>query len=154
MYKRQVRASLGEIPVYVKAGSILPMQADFAPSPTGHVQNLLLKVYPGADGSATLYEDDGKTPAYERGEYCKTRYELKCEGSRLTLSGHCPEGKLLGKTRTVYVEMAMEAPPASIKLNGHALAASQYEWSQGKRLLKIDLGELEASQAFELEMEC
>ena len=146
-----VRASLGEIPVYVKAGSILPMQADFAPSPTGHVQNLLLKVYPCADGSATLYEDDGKTPAYERGEYCKTRYELKCKGSRLTLSGHCPEGKLLGKTRTVHVEMALEAPPASIKLNGHALTASPYEWCQEKRLLKIDLGDLEASQAFELQ---
>jgi alpha-glucosidase (family GH31 glycosyl hydrolase) len=149
-----VRASLGEIPVYVKAGSILPMQADFTPSLTGHVQNLLLKVYPGADGSATLYEDDGKSPAYERGEYCKTRYELKCEGSRHALSGHCPEGQPLGETRAVHVELALETPPAAIQLNGRALAASHYEWCQEKRLLKIDLGELESSQAFELEAEC
>jgi alpha-glucosidase (family GH31 glycosyl hydrolase) len=149
-----VRASLGEIPVYVKAGSILPMQVDLTPSPTGHVQNLLLKIYPGADGSATLYEDDGKTPAYEQGDYCKTRYEVKCQGRQLILNGHGPEGKLLGTARTITVEMATETPPSSIMLNGLSLVVSQYNWCQEKRLLRIDLGERPASQVFRLEIEC
>jgi alpha-glucosidase (family GH31 glycosyl hydrolase) len=147
------RATLAEIPVYVKAGGILPMQADFKSCPTGHVQNLLLKVYPGANGSTVLYEDDGKTPSYEQGEYCKTRYELKSKGGKLILTGQCPEGKLLGKTRKITVELAKETAPASISLDGRRLNSSQYEWNREKSLLKIELGELKASQAFRLEVE-
>jgi len=148
-----IRASLEEIPVYVKAGCILSMQTDFTPSLTGHVQNLLFKLYPGPDSSATIYEDDGKTPAYERGCYCKTRYEVTSNGSLLTLKGHCPEGTLLGETRTITVELAMETQPSSINLNGDGLTSSHYEWCQEKRQLKIDLGELQASHSFQLEVE-
>ena len=148
-----VQASLGEIPVYVKAGGILPMQAELRPSPTGHVQSLLLKIYPGANASAILYEDDGKTPAYERGEYCKTLYELKGKGRQLILNGKKPEGKLLGKTRKLTVELAKGTPPVSISLNGHRLSASKYDWDKEKHLLKIELGELQASQSFRLEIE-
>ena len=62
-------APYGRIPLYVPAGSILvtgrPMQyADELPADT-----LTIHIYQGADGAFTLYEDDGNTYAYERGEY-------------------------------------------------------------------------------------
>jgi alpha-D-xyloside xylohydrolase len=45
------------IPVFVRAGSIIPVGGDE------------VLVYPGADAAFTLYEDDGTTMAYEQGDY-------------------------------------------------------------------------------------
>lgn len=56
-----VPVAVDTIPVFVKEGSILPI-ADEAGAWT-------LKVFPGADGEATLYHDDGETVAYERGDF-------------------------------------------------------------------------------------
>ena len=56
-------APLSTIPVYVKAGSILPCQWGDTPA-AAHVERLLLDVYPGDDGTGELYEDDGTSQAY------------------------------------------------------------------------------------------
>jgi len=69
-------APLDRIPLYVKAGSILPLGEvmPYIPNekPTGFEQVTLL-VYPGADGAFTLYEDDGVSLGYQRGECSTTR---------------------------------------------------------------------------------
>jgi alpha-glucosidase (family GH31 glycosyl hydrolase) len=59
-----VSAATGEIPVFVKAGAVIPT-APFAKS-TFFIDNemLLIHVYTGADGAFTLYEDDGVTEAF------------------------------------------------------------------------------------------
>ncbi|NLE31662.1 MAG: DUF5110 domain-containing protein [Bacteroidales bacterium] len=63
-----VEAPVDRIPVYVKAGSILPVGAVIE-----HTQqpqhNLTLYVYAGRDGHFSLYEDDGTTYGYEKGAY-------------------------------------------------------------------------------------
>ncbi|KQW93653.1 alpha-xylosidase [Massilia sp. Root418] len=66
-----VKAPYGRIPVLVKAGAILPMgpvtqYVDERPDAP-----LTLNVYTGADGSFSLYEDDGVTNAYTRGEFSR-----------------------------------------------------------------------------------
>ena len=43
-----------------------------------------LKVYPGADGDFTLYEDDGKTYAYERGQFTETRFHWSDHTGKVT----------------------------------------------------------------------
>ena len=57
------------IPLYVRAGSILPVGPDMEWSDEKPADNLLLLVYAGADAAFTLYEDDGLTYGYEKGEY-------------------------------------------------------------------------------------
>lgn len=72
---------LETLPVYVKAGSIVPtgQVKQFALEPS--TEPIKLTVYPGADGLASLYEDDGQSFAYERGAF--TRLELRwTESSR------------------------------------------------------------------------
>ena len=63
--------SLGDFPLYVRAGSILPLGDDtvqFAAEQTGKPIDLI--VYPGADGAFDFYDDAGDGYGYERGEYC------------------------------------------------------------------------------------
>jgi len=73
----EIQASLEDIPVYAKAGAIIPL----APAPTwGGIANptkLELYIFPGAENSFNLYEDDGKTTDYQHGKYAITQLESK-----------------------------------------------------------------------------
>ena len=75
-----VSAPLDRIPVFVKAGAIIPMveSADH----TGEVDfsNVTLHTYPGASGAFTLYEDAGEGYAYENGEYRLTDVRMSADG--------------------------------------------------------------------------
>jgi alpha-D-xyloside xylohydrolase len=63
----EASAPIDTIPLFVRAGSILPLGAPV--DNTSQPQRLeKLRIYPGANGEFTLYNDDGKTYAYEKGE--------------------------------------------------------------------------------------
>ena len=60
-------APIDTLPLFVRAGSILPLGE--AIESTNQVQTIAkVRVYPGADADFTLYQDDGKTYAYEKGD--------------------------------------------------------------------------------------
>jgi alpha-D-xyloside xylohydrolase len=73
------------IPVFVRAGSIIPLSEDE------------VLVYPGADASFTLYEDDGTTMAYEQGKYSRTTFRWNDARKKLNIS---PRKKRKFKVRT------------------------------------------------------
>ena len=62
---------LATLPLYVKAGAIVPMGPVKQHTGTLAGQPLTLTVYPGADGRFTLYEDDGASFEYENGAYLR-----------------------------------------------------------------------------------
>ena len=64
----QVAAPLQTIPIYARAGAILPMGPKIQYA-TQSADPIELRVYPGADGSFTLYEDQGDGYGYETGAY-------------------------------------------------------------------------------------
>ena len=62
-----VDAPIDTLPLFVRAGSILPIGVPVRN--TSEAQAIAkIRVYPGADGAFTLYQDDGKTYAYEKGD--------------------------------------------------------------------------------------
>jgi alpha-D-xyloside xylohydrolase len=62
-------APLERLPLYVKGGSILPLGPDIEYASEKAADPLELRVYPGADGSFTLYEDENDSYNYEKGAY-------------------------------------------------------------------------------------
>ena len=96
------------IPVFVRAGSIIPTKDD----------EVLL--YPGANGSFTLYEDDGTTRAYEQGQYSRITFQWDEARHRLTID------KRQGK----YPEMSVRRT-FRIKTAGGGLTTVNY---QGKKI--------------------
>ncbi len=62
-------APLGTMPLYVRAGSIVPLGPEIQYAGQKAGAPIELRVYPGADASFTLYQDDGTTYDYEKGEY-------------------------------------------------------------------------------------
>jgi alpha-D-xyloside xylohydrolase len=65
----QASAPLAQIPLYVRAGSILPMGPDVEYAAEKPANPIELRVYTGSDGSFTLYEDENDNYDYEKGVY-------------------------------------------------------------------------------------
>jgi alpha-D-xyloside xylohydrolase len=66
-----VTPGLDKIPVYVKDGAIIPMMTAKLQAPkAGEKVDLEIRVYGEKPGSYKLYDDDGETFNYEKGEYC------------------------------------------------------------------------------------
>jgi alpha-D-xyloside xylohydrolase len=61
-------APIEQIPLHIRAGSILPMGPEIQYA-TQNDDTIELRVYPGANGSFTLYEDEGDNYNYENGKY-------------------------------------------------------------------------------------
>lgn len=62
-------APFSHVPVYVRAGSIVPTAANLQSTADYDGDDLIVKVFAGKDGEYRLYEDDGLTYAYENGGY-------------------------------------------------------------------------------------
>lgn len=62
-------APIETIPLYVKAGSIIPMGPEVEYATQKLNKNIELRIYPGADGKFTLYEDENDGYNYEKGKY-------------------------------------------------------------------------------------
>ena len=66
-----LETSLNRVPMFVRAGSILPLGPEMQYVGEKSWDNIELRLYPGADGSFTLYEDEGDSYRYEQG-VCST----------------------------------------------------------------------------------
>jgi len=63
------QAPMGTLPLYVKAGAILPFGPKIQYTTEKKADTIRLRIYPGADGSFLLYEDENDTYGYEDGAY-------------------------------------------------------------------------------------
>jgi alpha-D-xyloside xylohydrolase len=125
-------APLAQIPLYVRAGSIIPFGPDVQYADEKPADPVELRVYPGSDGKFTLYEDEGDNYDYEKGVYATIPFTWS-EGSRtLTLGARAGQFPgMLGKRtfRTVWVSPGhgtglapMENPDRETTYEGQAVA--------------------------------
>ena len=78
---------LGEIPVFVKAGAIVPMGPDVNYADELPLSPLTLDIYPMGKSSYTLYEDDGESRKYQtENAYATTKYTCEEGGGKITLT--------------------------------------------------------------------
>jgi alpha-D-xyloside xylohydrolase len=98
-------AEIDTIPVYVKAGTILPTYSPAASTDELDTQNVYVKVYRGLDASFGLYHDAGDGYGYEEGQYAMTRLNWDDEAGALTVAE--PEGSLAAEVanRTYHLEV-------------------------------------------------
>ncbi len=87
-----VPAPLEDMPLFVKAGSIVPENKEAVQYADQKTEApLCLRIWPGADGSFTLYEDAGDDYAYEEGEFLQIPLTWDDSEGRLTIgkaAGH------------------------------------------------------------------
>lgn len=96
------RADIESIPVYVRAGSILPVIKPENSTEAAEGKDICLQVYAGCDGSFTLYEDAGDGYGYETGAYCLTHIHYCEESGKVSWE---TEGDLRYRKGTLSVEI-------------------------------------------------
>jgi len=93
-----------KIPVFIKAGSIIPLGPKIQYAGQKRADTLEIRVYAGANGSFTLYEDEGDNYNYEKGLYNTTRFIWNDASKTLAiqpLSGKPYHGQLTGRIFSV-----------------------------------------------------
>ncbi|MEJ7627883.1 MAG: TIM-barrel domain-containing protein [Ferruginibacter sp.] len=109
-----------EIPVFVKAGSVIPMYSRDIKNLQQLSDTVILNVFRG-NGTGKLYEDDGTTDQYKAGTFASTDFSQKIHPDNSTqiiispVTGSYPEMK---NTRTWIVKLNNTFPPLSVKVNG------------------------------------
>ena len=107
------QVNIETIPVYVKGGSIVPTGPDkqfVAEKVDGPV---VLNVYPGADATFTLYEDEGTNYNYENGKYSTISFCWNDAGRSLTIGKRNGSFEGMAKTRTFEINLMGETKTVS-----------------------------------------
>ena len=80
-----LETTLDRVPMFVRAGSILPLGPEMQYVGEKSWDDLEIRVYPGADGSFTLYEDEGDNYNYEKGYYATITFQWNDKSRQLTI---------------------------------------------------------------------
>lgn len=97
--------SIDQIPVYVKPGAIIPWGPEVQYATEKKWDNLEIRVYPGADGEFTLYEDENDNYNYEKGIHSTITFKWDDKNSTLTIGerkGEFP-GMLMSRKFNIIV---------------------------------------------------
>jgi alpha-D-xyloside xylohydrolase len=103
-------APLERIPVFVRAGSIVPMGPDRDHADVAPNEMLEVHVYPGRDTTFTLYEDAGDGYGYEAGEFATVELAWDEEARRLTIGQRVGEypGMLLERDLLIVLHAGLD----------------------------------------------
>ena len=94
-----LETSLDRVPMFVRPGSILPLGPEMQYVGEKAWDNLELRVYPGAEGYFTLYEDEGDSYNYEKGIYSTITFQWNDKSRTLTIGSRKGEYPGMLKSR-------------------------------------------------------
>ncbi len=109
---------LATTPLYVRAGAVIPMGPVRQYTEEKVDGPLTLWVYPGSDGAFTLYEDDGKTFNYRRGDVMRLQSTWSDRDRTLKIQLAKGSRMLPPMTRNIEVQVANEAVSKAVVFKG------------------------------------
>ncbi|MEA3309648.1 MAG: glycoside hydrolase family 31 protein, partial [Chloroflexota bacterium] len=130
---------LERVPMLMRAGAILPLAPAFEAQPAPRLKSgvtaalsqdkLVVELFPGAENSFRLYEDDGQTEAYRAGEYEWTTIHNRpgaeqWEVEIAPVTGHCPA---LPAARSYEIRLVGSLRPTRVLLEGRETPAWEYD---------------------------
>lgn len=98
-----IETSISTIPIFIKAGSIIPMCEEMQYTSEKPWDNLEIRVYPGANASFTLYEDEGDNYNYENGAYTEIPMTWNDKSNTLTIGARSGQYDGMIETRSFTV---------------------------------------------------
>jgi hypothetical protein len=123
-------APLDKLPLFVKAGAIIPMYPEMLYDGQKPADPVTLDIYPSGKTSFSLYEDDGSTQKYRAGAFARTTISVDspatpdAAGDVVKVDVGQAAGQYEGMpgSRSYVVEVHVSRRPATITLGGRALA--------------------------------
>lgn len=128
--------ALDEMPLYVRAGAVIPMQPlvqNTGEKPNGPLE---LRVYPGDECRGSLYEDDGHTFAYQRGEFLRVNYSCQVSPSSIAITSSTEKSAFQPWWTSVeLVIFGAGTEPKEVRIGDRSIR----EWRYDQRLHSVTL---------------
>jgi alpha-glucosidase len=118
----------GVLPLFARAGSIIPMQPAMSYTGEKPVDVITLDIFPGRDAVFELYEDDGTTLDYQQNKFSRTKISLT--SSLASWSGAMriridkPSGTFIPYVHSWQVKCHLQSKPKQVKENENGLPES------------------------------
>ncbi len=114
--------SLESMPVFAKAGAIVPMSAD-ACNDTSNPEKIKIRVFAGESNSFAMYEDDGISYNYQEGSFALTQMRLEWGRTPVfTIEAQDETKQIIPKNRKYRIELiGVEDCEITVESNGVAL---------------------------------
>lgn len=115
--------AIDEYAVYVKAGSIIPMYTDQIKNLRSNDSEVVVTVFPGGNGTFSLYEDNGNDKNYDK-QYAFTKLSSVWNDNDLTVTIGARRGQYteMPASRKFSVKIVGEAVPERVTVNGKETA--------------------------------
>jgi alpha-D-xyloside xylohydrolase len=124
-------APLDTLPLFIRAGSIIPMGPFLQYATEKPADPLEIRIYKGADGSFVLYEDENDGYGYETGQYATILLTWNDKARQITVNARAGSFPGMLQARTLQfvcvrpnhgVGLDISNPDAVITYNGHTTA--------------------------------
>jgi alpha-D-xyloside xylohydrolase len=123
-------APVDAIPVYVRAGAILPVGPELQYTGEKPSDPVTLYVYTGSDGTFSLYEDDGESYGYERNEFSRISLNWNDAARTLTIGRRTGEYPGMRRERTFEVVLVAPGRPTGFSFEPRAARTVSYNGEQ------------------------
>jgi alpha-glucosidase len=127
----QMKPALDQVPVYVRAGAIVPRQPLI--QNTGETPNgpLELRVYSGPDCRGSLYQDDGHSLNYEKGEFLRVNYSCQVGAGAIKISSAIDkDGYKPWWTSAELIVYGIDAAPKEVRVGDATIHDWRYDSAQ------------------------
>jgi alpha-D-xyloside xylohydrolase len=129
-------APFSTIPVFVKDGSIIPFGPPLQYTGEKKADPITLFVYAGKDGRFELYEDNGTTYDYERGQFSKIPITYNEASNTLIIGRRVGAFEGMIKQRTFRVIKISKDKPRELNVDAHSDVEIKYDGSERSMTLK------------------
>jgi len=110
---------LETMPLFVRAGAILPLGPVKQHTQEKTTEPLMVTIYPGADGSFLLYEDDSKSFDYRRGQWMEV--QMTWNDARRVLHLRLAPGSRMMPPLRRNIEIRCKQAKKSVAFDGHPM---------------------------------
>ena len=149
--------SLESIPVFAKAGGIIPLTEEISGCEAEkNPESLYIKVFAGADGDFTLYEDDNETCSYENGVCVTTDMEYS-EGDMAVFNIYGAKGmlELIPAKRSYVVEIAgyeADVLKAVKVFAGNKAAEAEVSYDKQKKAVVVTIPAVDVTEEIQISL--
>ena len=137
--------------LFIRGGAIIPYQKPMQYIGEYPVDTIIVKVFPEKQSTYMLWEDDGQSFDYEKGNIAKTRFECIATDKKTEFIIHPREGFYTGMcgSRAYQVEINFPDKPVQILVNGSKIEGWKYV-SPSKVIFSVSQKSMSEKQVIEI----
>ena len=153
----QAEAPLDRLPVFVRAGAVIPMQQVVQYSDQAPADPLTYEIFPSTEAKGICYEDDGNGFEYTSGKYRKVEIKAEVKNGVVSVVRSAAEGSYgIPNSSIVFSINGTKQKPAAVSLRGKkipevsSLAGTKEGWVFDARLMRLAVKTTDSQEEIQL----